>query len=119
MQALAGAIVLVEPKDAEKAMAQSESEVCIFYKHSPICDLSEMAIHEMRRYAENLPKGVALYYVDVIGSRKASQKIEALTGIVHESPQVLFVKQGKCFWHASHRRITAEALQTIPLSVHP
>lgn len=115
---LANAVTLLGAEDVEKAMARSENELAIFYKHSPICGLSEIAIDEMTRYAKALPEGAALYYVDVIGSRKASQKIEAMTGILHESPQVLFVRQGQCFWHASHRKITAEALQAIPLSAH-
>jgi bacillithiol system protein YtxJ len=59
-----------------------------------------------------------LYYVDVIGSRQASQKIEAMTGIQHESPQILWVRNRQCQWHASHRKITAEALRSIPISIH-
>lgn len=101
---------LETPEDAEVAVEKSRSGLVVIYKHSPICHLSEMAIVEFDAFVRANEAPVALYQVDVIGARPASQRVEALTGVRHESPQVLVLSEGAVVWHASHRRVRAEDL---------
>ena len=54
--------------------------------------------------------GLPVYLVDVITDRPVSRRIEAVLGVRHESPQVLYLEEGSVRWHASHGRITADAL---------
>ncbi len=98
-------------EEVARAFGQSESKIVIIYKHSPVCGLSDMAIRQMAIFAEDLPENAALYYIDVIESRAASRKIAEITGIRHESPQVLFIQNRQCIWSASHRAIQADALK--------
>lgn len=83
--------------------------VHVIYKHSPTCSLSEMAHDEVREYADR-SNALPLTLIDVFEARAMSDALEAETGIRHESPQVLLVRNGRVQWHASHRRVTARAL---------
>jgi bacillithiol system protein YtxJ len=97
--------------DITQAMEASERALVIIYKHSPICDLSAMAFEEIQEFAIAIPEQARLYYLDVLQSRAASNQVEAQLGVRHESPQVLFIRDRKCLWNASHRKITLASLK--------
>ena len=101
---------ILTPQDAERAIDLSRSKTVVIYKHSPICSISETAIQEFEAFAGAAPGNAELFSVDVLDARPASLKIEELTGIRHESPQVLVMAEGAVVWHASHRRVRADAL---------
>ncbi len=98
--------------EAAKAVSASGQKPIIIYKHSPICGLSDSAIVEFDRFREKESGRFAFYQVDVIGARHASLKIEELTGVRHESPQVLMIRDSKCHWHGSHRTIKEAKLRS-------
>jgi len=98
--------------DAERADAASLLErhsAHVIYKHSPYCSLSFIAEQQVRRYAD-VEESLPVTLVDVIGQRAMSNAIEAATGVRHESPQVLLVRDGRVAWHTSHRGVTMTAL---------
>jgi bacillithiol system protein YtxJ len=102
--------ILRTPEDADRAVERSKEHLVVVYKHSPTCSLSAMAIQEFDAFTRSVEAPLELYQVDVLDARPASQRIEALTGVRHESPQVLVLSEGAVVWHASHRRILAEDL---------
>jgi bacillithiol system protein YtxJ len=102
---------IVTIQDAERAVELSRGKTVVIYKHSPICSISEDAIVEFEAFAEAASPGQDLFSVDVLSARSASLKIEELTGVRHESPQVLVLAEGAVLWHASHRRIRSVDLQ--------
>ena len=81
----------------------------IVYKHSPVCGLSDRARHEAERFLSDHP-GQEIHEVNVIEDRHLSDYIETRTGIRHESPQILVLRDGKAVWSASHSRVTAQAI---------
>lgn len=94
--------------DAESLLGRHPTH--IIYKHSPSCSLSFVAEQQVRRYADSTAS-LPITQVDVIAQRTMSDAIEATTGIRHESPQVLLVRDGRVEWHTSHRGVTAAALE--------
>jgi bacillithiol system protein YtxJ len=44
-------------------------------------------------------------------SRDVSREVEARTGVPHESPQALVLRDGRAVWSASHFDITADAVE--------
>ena len=44
-------------------------------------------------------------------ARELSQEIARRTGVRHESPQALVVRNGEVVWNASHYDITADAVR--------
>jgi monothiol bacilliredoxin len=96
---------IADASQAEKAVNASSRKPAIFYKHSHICGLCDIAIVEFERFRLGEPGRFDFHQVDVIGARSASQELERLLGVRHESPQVLMVWESRCVWHASHRAI--------------
>ena len=48
--------------------------------------------------------------VEVQRARALSMEIECRLGVMHESPQVIVLRNGQVVWNASHFRITAAAV---------
>ena len=94
------------PDEAKQAFDSSIQHPIFIYKHSPICAVSYHAQKEWNKFLSKIPEGIDTYWVNVIGSRIASQSLAQLTGIRHESPQVLLLYKGKCIWNESHGQIT-------------
>lgn len=100
-------------QDADQANATAllaRHPLHLIYKHSPYCSLSFVAEEQVRRFAGE-DNTIPVTMIDVIRQRAMSDAIEDATGIRHESPQVLLVRDGSVAWHASHRRVTAIALE--------
>jgi bacillithiol system protein YtxJ len=83
--------------------------LAIVFKHSTACGISARAHDETERFLTEHPER-SVHKVEVLESRGLSDFIEARTGIRHESPQLLVLREGKVVWHGSHGRVTAEAI---------
>ena len=83
--------------------------IFLILKHSPICPISGGARIEVENFVADHPD-VPTGLIDVIEDRPLSQAVAARTGVQHESPQALLLKDGEVAWHESHWRITAPRL---------
>lgn len=88
-----------------EAFARAESGTVVFFKHSVTCPISSGVYAEVDRFDGD----VGLIIVQ--SSRALSNEIAARTGVRHESPQALVVRNGKVVYHASHYDVTAEDLR--------
>jgi bacillithiol system protein YtxJ len=98
-------------QDFERLLEKSHQNPVVVFKHSTQCSVSADALDELKAFVDdnrNIPCGMLL----VIERRALSDEVEARFGIRHESPQAFVVVNGTPVWHASHGRVTAEALQT-------
>ncbi len=102
---------LTTAKQAQEAVAASGSSPVFIYKHSTQCGISSRAIKEFQDFMDGEAPGFGYYRVDVIEARAASDEIESLALVRHESPQVLLFWGSGCVWHASHGRITKSELK--------
>jgi len=85
-------------------LVQSQEHPVVLFKHDPFCGVSIRAYYEL----ENLPNPVVM--VDVARAHAMSQDIAARTGVRHESPQVIVLKDGQAVWSASHGAIKQHAV---------
>ena len=92
--------------------AIGERPVAVF-KHSPACGTSRMALRAFQEFLQGAGADTPVDYflVDVLNDRPLSQALAKATGVRHESPQVLLLKNGMCVWTTSHISINAQALQ--------
>jgi bacillithiol system protein YtxJ len=86
----------------------NSSEQTWVFKYSPICPISTSVQHEFTEWAQK--NGVAVALVHVIRNRELARYIADITGIRHESPQLLVVGQGKVWWQGSHYAINSSSL---------
>lgn len=104
---------LKSTEDLDRLIASAGSGPVVLYKHSATCGTSGMALEEIRALLSGAPLGVPVGLVQVQSARAVSAEVAARFGIRHESPQVLIVEHGRVRWHASHFRVTAEAIQAV------
>lgn len=85
----------------ETLITDSKQRPIIVFKHSNACSISSRAYREM----EKLDGQVNI--LEVQSAREISRELANLTGVRHETPQVIVLRDGKAVWNASHFDVTA------------
>ncbi|WP_461533558.1 bacillithiol system redox-active protein YtxJ [Sinomicrobium sp.] len=93
----------------DQIATESTSVPIAIFKHSTRCGISKMVYGNLQRDMDS-STAVKLYYLDLLNHRDVSNAIATRFGIVHESPQLLLIKDGKVVYNASHEAITASEL---------
>lgn len=93
----------------QEVMAQSQYETVLLFKHSTRCSISTTALERINR--STLSDQVPSYLLDLLLHRDVSAAIADRLNVHHESPQVLLIKSGQCFYDESHLAITVESIQ--------
>ncbi len=91
--------------EIEKLSHATKGGVLIF-KHSTRCAISSMVLNRFTRAWDLGEEHLPVYYLDLIRYREISNDVSERFGVIHESPQVLLVKNAKCVYHASHNAIS-------------
>lgn len=94
----------------EELDAALAAPLAILYKHSTRCPVSLDAWHEVARFTRRRPD-VPVFVVDVVERRPLAREIAERTGVTHQSPQAIILRQGRRVWHGSHYAITAQTLE--------
>lgn len=88
----------------------NEKPVAIF-KHSTRCSVSRMALKQFENEF-NSPDSVETYFLDLIAYRDVSNEIATRFQVMHQSPQLVLIKEGKSVYNASHSDIDAQELKS-------
>lgn len=83
----------------------------LIFKHSTRCGTSLMMKKQFENQFNFNPNHVLPYFLDLITYREISNKITEYTGIEHQSPQLIALKNGKVIYAASHYHISFEKLK--------
>ena len=81
----------------------------LIFKHSTRCSISKMALNQFESDYD-LKDKIELYYLDLIENRLISNEVAKVFGVVHQSPQILLIRDGKSIFNASHESIDAMQL---------
>lgn len=100
--------------DWQQVLQLSESSVVIVFKHSSRCSLSSIARQRIDDYS--WPDSTHIWWVDVVIHRELSRLIAAAIQVHHESPQVLLIHLGECFWDEDHLDIDPEEMHAALLA---
>lgn len=93
---------------------ESEKQAVVIFKHSTRCSISDAAISRFDRdWNEEDALKMKAYYLDLIAHRDISNAIAQRYGVIHESPQVIVIKNGKCVYHESHMNIRVSELREL------
>lgn len=91
---------LTSESDLEAAIARSQSEPIVLYKHSTTCPISAGAKDRLQHLDK--PDDPPVYEIVVQRSRALSSSVASHFDIQHESPQVIVLAEGEPIYHASH-----------------
>ena len=95
----------------EEIKTQSLDTPVVIFKHSTRCSISAMALSRFeRKLSKDDSDSFQPYLLDLISHRDISGEIQNMFGVVHESPQVLLIKDGKCDYSNTHMNINYDAV---------
>ncbi len=90
---------------------ESFNQPIVILKHSTSCSISVMALGRLDRSV--FPSNALFYYLDLLKNRDISNALAANYNVVHESPQILIIKNGECIYDESHMGITMQAIEEV------
>lgn len=96
---------LTDAQQADAAMARSAHRPQLFFKHSTRCAISSMAKSRIERAMDKLAAVADLHYLDLLAHRPVSNHLADITGVHHESPQLILIVNGECVLDQSHSGI--------------
>ncbi len=98
--------------DVEPLFESSRRQPVLLFKHSLTCPISGRAFQEYESFLEARPEDDETVYtlVEIQKTRDVSAAIAERSGIKHESPQAILLRDGEVTWHASHWSIKADSL---------
>jgi bacillithiol system protein YtxJ len=92
----------------DNLLTDSSRKPVIVFKHSNACSISARAYREMEQLGERVN------ILEVQSAREISRELANLTGVRHETPQVIILRDGKAVWNASHFDVkAAEVLKAV------
>ena len=106
-------IDLISSDQLKTAINNSDKQTIILFKHSTRCSISSMAKSRFENNWNTENKSSDIYYLDLLAHRDISNEIENITGIEHQSPQVIVIKNQKVIYQATHSTINALDIENI------
>ncbi len=98
-------IPLTSLEQLKEIKAQSKKETVAIFKHSTRCGISSMVIKRFVASFDESLKDFKIYYLDLLSYREISSEIGYEFQVLHESPQLLVIKNEEVVAHASHYEI--------------
>ena len=92
--------------DLNEAIAESHHKKVVIFKHSNRCFISKGVLKNFEKEVGESDKDVSYYFLDLIAYRGLSNKIAEDLDVVHQSPQIIVLENGKVVKHASHESIS-------------
>jgi bacillithiol system protein YtxJ len=102
---------LTDLEQLNEIISLSNEKPVVIFKHSTRCSISRMALKQFENEFDFSDK-VTPYFLDLIAHREISNGIASRFGVMHQSPQLLLIKEGKSVYDVSHSDISADALKS-------
>lgn len=105
-------ISLTNSNQLEDIIHLSNEKAVLIFKHSTRCSISRMALKQFENEFA-LSDKIETYFLDLLQYRSISNEIAERFGVMHQSPQLIVIKDGKAIYDASHSGIDADDLQKL------
>ena len=99
-------IPLTSMEELEKIKEISKTEAVLIFKHSTRCGISSMVIKQFEKLFTEEHQKLKVYYLDLLNYRDISDEVGFTFQVMHQSPQLIVVKNGVSVENASHYEIT-------------
>lgn len=105
--------VLNDMAQLDDAIKMSNEKPVVIFKHSTRCGISRMVLTQFQNNADFDEEQVHLLYLDLIAYRSISDEIAHRLGVLHQSPQLIILKNEKVVFHASHYQAVPAAVNRV------
>lgn len=104
-------IALTTLEQLNEIEEKSKTKTQVIFKHSTRCGISRMVMSQFIASYSLTAEDLDLYYLDLLNYREVSNQTGYKFQVLHESPQLLVIRNGATVAHASHGGINAIDLQ--------
>lgn len=99
-------IPLTSKEQLEEIITESDAEAILIFKHSTRCGISSMVKRQFEGLFAEEHQSLKVYYLDLLNYRAISNEIEEIFNVLHQSPQLIVIKNQTAVFNASHYDIT-------------
>ncbi len=99
-------LIINDLSSYKAAYHKSFQEPILIFKHSTRCSISSLALNRIEYSKEGERFINNCYYLDLLKHRDLSNLIADDFQVIHASPQILVIKNGKCIYNTSHNNIS-------------
>lgn len=93
-------IPLIQSKQLDEIVEKSNSKYQAIFKHSTRCGVSSGVLRQFERQKDT--GEIDFYYLDLLNFRSISDEIATKFGVLHQSPQLIVLKDGEVLAQGSH-----------------
>ncbi|WP_417360090.1 bacillithiol system redox-active protein YtxJ [Galbibacter sp.] len=104
---------LDQAEQLDQLVEESKSQYVLIFKHSTRCGISRFSLQNFESEFKPDPSKVSLYFLDILNNRALSNAVASRFDVVHQSPQVLLIRNTNIICAESHGQISAEDLQSL------
>ena len=97
---------LISVEEINTIIEISKNQSILIFKHSTRCGISRMVIKQFESLFNEENKQLKVYYLDLLNFREVSSKLSEVFQVIHQSPQLLVIKNGISVYNESHYEIT-------------
>ena len=98
-------IPLSELEQLDTITEKSSTKTQVIFKHSTRCGISRMVMNQFVGAYNLTENDLDLYYLDLLNYRDVSNEVGYKFQVIHQSPQLLVIKNGVVVAHDSHGAI--------------
>ncbi|NOY46774.1 MAG: bacillithiol system redox-active protein YtxJ [Chlorobi bacterium] len=95
-------IAFTDLQQIQEIKEQSKNKTQVVFKHSTSCGISRMVLNRFVDAYSLTENDLDLYYLDLLSYRNISNEVGYTFQVMHESPQLLVIKNGVVVVHSSH-----------------
>lgn len=88
----------------------SKNKAQIIFKHSTRCGISEFAKERIEKSYDQIEGKADFYYLDLLNHRNISNLIAERLNVIHQSPQIIILKDGEVVHSVTHHSIQPEGI---------
>ena len=97
---------LTSSEQLETIKTESNTASVLIFKDSTRCGISKMVIKQFEKLFTEENQHLKVYYLDLLNYRDISNEIAVKFQVMHQSPQLIVIRNGTAVHHASHNDIT-------------
>jgi bacillithiol system protein YtxJ len=95
-------IPLISLEQLKEIKEQSKTQSIIIFKHSTRCGISSIVIKRFENLFTEEHQHLKVYYLDLLSYRDISDEVGYTFQVIHQSPQLVVIKNEVSIFDASH-----------------
>lgn len=94
----------------EEIIHRSNEKPQIIFKHSTRCGISAFAKERIEKGFQQIAGKADFHYLDLLNFRSVSNFIAEKLNVIHQSPQIIILKNGEAIHSVTHHSIQPEGI---------